>query len=99
MIDDVMKTIINNKLSRLNPPVLCKVLSVDPLIIKPITDKGDALEIESVKTLGRPVEGPVNELGEITVIDNPLYLEPDDTVLAIFPSWDLSNAVIVGTVK
>ena len=99
MIDEVIKTIIDNRIAKLRPPTFCIVTSIDPLRIKPVTDKGDAPEIENVKKLGRPVYVGLDENGVEEITDAPIHLKVEDVVIVAFPNWDLSNAVILGAVK
>ncbi len=99
VIDEVIKTIIDNRIAKLRPPTFCKVTSIEPLKIKPITDKGDAPEIENAKKLVKPEYAGVDEDGVEETTNSPIHLKVDDIVIVAFPNWDLSSAVILGTVK
>jgi len=86
MLDQVMKTMINDSIAEVNTTMQCKVVNLSPLQLKPVG---------FVRFSNGDVEYP------LIVTAKRLYgvtLQLNDTVLVAFGKRDLTDAVVLGVV-
>lgn len=99
MLDDLIKTIVKNKLSELNTTMQCKVVSVAPLVIQPIEKQKYVSGEEDY-----PLIGSAKKLKQWALVNGTptpfiLPLNIGDVVLVAFGKKDLTDAVILGVVE
>jgi len=86
MLDQVMKTMINDSIAEINTTMQCKVVNLSPLQLKPVG---------FVRFSNGDVEYPLivtaKKLSGVTFLSG-------DTVLVAFSKKDLTDAVILGVV-
>ena len=99
MLDDIMKTIVNEKLSEINTTMRCEVLSLLPLTIKPVQEKqyitGGA-EYPAVSNVNKIKQWALVE-GSPVAFQMPLSV--GNIVLVAFGKKDLTDAVILGVIE
>lgn len=103
MLDDLIKTIVKNKLSELNTTMQCKVVSVTPLVIQPIEKQKYVSGEEDYPLIGSAkVIKQLTMVGGANFTEVPTYVElplnVGDIVMVAFGKKDLSDAVILGVV-
>lgn len=97
-LDEVILSIINNKIAEINTTMECEVITASPLTIKPVQTKlyvDESLEYDLIVT--------ARKLKEWTLIDGvPVQFEyplvVGERVLVAFDKKDLTNAVILGVI-
>lgn len=86
MLDQVMKTMINDSIAEINTTMQCTVVSLSPLQLQPIGFKRFANGDQNY-----PLIVTAKKLSGVTFLAG-------DTVLVAFGKKDLTDAVILGVV-